>query len=312
MQRNGLKKSGGLRELGRQFARHYQLVLLLIPAIIYLVIFNYWPMYGVQISFRDYRPDYGFFGSEWLGLKHFERFLTYPDFARLISNTVTITVYRLIVHFPIPIILAIMLNEVQNRAFKKTVQTLTYMPHFISTVVVCGMITLFLNKETGVINVIIKAFGGEAYAFMTTPSAYPHIHVWSGIWQNAGYATIIYIATLSQVDASVVEAAIVDGASHVKRIWHVDIPHLMPTVIIQLLMSLGTMLTVGYEKVLLLQNDLNMETADVISTYVYRVGLLGGQFSYTSAIGLINTFINLALLLVFNAISRKYSETSMF
>ena len=305
-------RKSSLKDLGRQFARHYQLVLLLIPAIIYLVIFSYWPMYGVQISFRDYRPDYGFFGSEWLGLKHFERFLTYPDFARLISNTVTITVYRLIVHFPIPIILAIMLNEVQNRAFKKTVQTLTYMPHFISTVVVCGMITLFLNKETGVINVIIKALGGEAYAFMTTPSAYPHIHVWSGIWQNAGYATIIYIATLSQVDASVVEAAIVDGASHVKRIWHVDIPHLMPTVIIQLLMSLGTMLTVGYEKVLLLQNDLNMETADVISTYVYRVGLLGGQFSYTSAIGLINTFINLALLLIFNSISRKYSETSMY
>jgi len=312
VQRNELKKSGGLRELGRQFAKHYQLVLLLIPAIIYLLIFSYWPMYGVQISFRDYRPDYGFFGSEWLGLKHFERFLTYPDFARLISNTITITVYRINVNFPIPIVLAIMLNEVQNRAFKKTVQTLTYMPHFISTVVVCGMITMFLNKDTGIINILIKAFGGEAYAFMTTPSAYPHIHVWSGVWQNAGYATIIYIATLSQVDASIVEAAVVDGASHIKRIWHVDIPHLMPTVIIQLLMSLGTLLTVGYEKVILLQNDLNMEKADVISTYVYRVGLLGGQFSYTSAIGLINTFINLALLLVFNSISRKYSETSMF
>ena len=146
-----------------------------------------------------------------------------------------------------------MLNEVQNRAFKKTVQTLTYMPHFISTVVVCGMITMFLDKNTGIINIIIKAFGGEAYAFMTTPSAYPHIHVWSGVWQNAGYATIIYIATLSQVDTSIVEAAVVDGANHVKRIWHVDIPHLMPTVIIQLLMSLGTLLTVGYEKVLLLQ-----------------------------------------------------------
>jgi len=189
---------------------------------------------------------------------------------------------------------------------------ITYIPHFISTVVICGMITMFMDRDAGVVNLVIKALGGEAYPFMTTPSAYPHIHVWSGVWQNAGWGTIIYLASLSQVDTSVTEAAIVDGASRIKRIWHVDLPHLAPTIVIQFLMSIGSLFNVGYEKILLLQNDLNMETADVISTYIYRVGLLNGQFSYTSAIGLINTAINLSLLLTFNAISRKVTETSVF
>lgn len=295
-----------------QFRKHYQLVLLLLPALIYLAIFNYWPIYGVQIAFRSYQPAHGFFGSEWLGLRHFYRFLNYPDFWRLIENTISITVYRLAAGFPIPILIAIMINETRNRAFKKTVQLITYIPHFISTVVICGMISLFMDRESGVFNAIGAYFGLQRTAFLTIPDMYPHIHVWSGIWQNTGWGTIIYLAALSQVDTQVTEAAIMDGASRIRRIWHVDIPYIVPTIIIQFLLSVGSLFNVGFEKVLLLQNDLNMETADVISTYVYRVGLINGQFSYTTAIDLFNTVINLTLLILFNAVARKLTETSMF
>lgn len=295
-----------------QLRRHWQLLLLLLPSLVYLVIFQYWPMYGVQIAFRDYNPVLGFFNSKWLGLKHFDRFLNYPDFWRLIRNTLSITIYRLLAGFPLPILIAIMINETRTLAFKRVVQMITYIPHFISTVVLCGMVALFLDRDAGIFNLIGSAFGKERVAFLTVPKYFQHIHVWSGIWQNTGWGTIIYLAALSQVDTQVVEAALVDGATRVKRIAHVDLPHLIPTIVIQFLLSIGSLLNIGFEKVMLLQNDLNMETSDVISTYVYRNGLLGGQFSYTAAIDLFNTTINLLLLILFNRISRRLTETSMY
>lgn len=296
----------------KQFRRHWQLILLLLPSMVYLIIFHYWPMYGVQIAFRDFNPVLGFVESKWLGLRHFDRFLNYPDFIRLIRNTLSITVYRLLAGFPIPILIAIMINETRSHAFKRTVQMVTYIPHFISTVVLCGMVALFLDREAGLFNLIGSFFGKEPVAFLTVPRYFQHIHVWSGIWQNTGWGTIIYLAALSQVDTQVVEAALVDGATRMQRIAHVDLPHLTPTIVIQFLLSIGSLLNIGFEKVLLLQNDLNMETSDVISTYVYRNGLLGGQFSYTSAIDLFNTTINLLLLILFNRISSRATETSMY
>ena len=294
------------------FRRYWQLYLLLIPSLIYMIVFAYWPMYGVQIAFRNYSPVKGFWGSQWVGLKHFIRFINYPDFWRLIRNTLGITIYRLIASFPIPIILAVMINEVNNRHFKRTIQMVTYIPHFISTVVLCGMIALFLDREAGIFNLVGSRLGLKSVAFLTVPRYFKHIFVWSGIWQNTGWGTIIYLAALSQVDTQVMEAAIIDGASRMQRIWHVNLSHLLPTIVIQLLLSIGRLLSVGFEKILLLQNDLNMEASDVISTYVYRTGLLGGQFSYTAAIDLFNTVINLILLILFNWLARRLTETSVY
>lgn len=296
----------------KQFQRHWQLLLLLLPSFVYLIIFHYWPMYGVQIAFRDYNAVLGFFDSKWIGVRNFERFLNYPDFWRLVRNTLNITIYRLLAGFPFPVIIAIMINETRSQAYKRVVQVVTYIPHFISTVVLCGMVALFLDRDAGIFNLIGSLFGKEHVAFLTVPKYFQHIHVWSGIWQNTGWGTIIYLAALSQVDTQVVEAALVDGASRMQRIVHVDLPHLTPTIVIQFLLSIGSLLNIGFEKVLLLQNDLNMETSDVISTYVYRNGLLGGQFSYTSAIDLFNTVINLLLLVLFNRISKRFTDTSMY
>ena len=301
-----------LRKNFIEIRRHWRLLLLLLPSFVYLIIFHYWPMYGVQIAFRDYNPVLGIFNSRWLGLKHFYRFLNYPDFWRLIRNTLSITIYRLLAGFPLPILISIMINEASSKGFKRTVQMVTYIPHFISTVVLCGMVALFLDRNAGLFNIIRSLFGKEHIAFLSVPQYFQHIHVWSGIWQNTGWGTIIYLAALSQVDTQVVEAALVDGASRIQRIAHVDVPHLIPTIVIQFLLSIGSLLNIGFEKVLLLQNDLNMEASDVISTYVYRNGLLGGQFSYTSAIDLFNTTINLLLLILFNRIARRLTETSMF
>lgn len=294
------------------YRRYWQLYILLIPSLIYLIIFSYWPMYGLQIAFRNYNPVKGFTGSAWVGMKHFIRFFNHPDFWRLIGNTLTITVYRLLANFPIPIMLAIMINEVRNRPFKRVVQMVTYIPHFISTVVLCGMVALFMDREVGIFNIIGNKLGADSVAYLTVPAYFKHIYVWSGVWQHAGWGTIIYLASLSQVDSEVTEAALMDGVTRMQRIWHVDLPHLRPTIVIQFLLSIGSLLSIGFEKALLLQNDLNMEASDVISTYVYRTGLLGGQFSYTTAIDLFNTVINLLLLLVFNWLSRKLTETSVY
>jgi putative aldouronate transport system permease protein len=296
----------------RDVIRDYQLYLLLLPAVVYILVFHYWPMYGVQIAFKDFRASLGIWGSEWVGFRHFVRFFQSPNFLQLIRNTLGLSVYSLVAGFPIPIILAILLNEVRSTALKKTVQTTIYAPHFISTVVMAGMIVMFLNHDKGIINHLVALLGGDRADYMTQPKWFPTIYVFSGIWQNAGWGTIIYFAALSTIDPQVVEAAMIDGASRLQKIWHIDLPGIAPTITILLIMNLGGLLSVGFEKVLLLQNALNMETADVISTYVYRVGLLGAQFSYSSAIGLFNSVINFVLLLAANGLARRSGQTSLW
>ncbi|MCL2834203.1 MAG: ABC transporter permease subunit [Treponema sp.] len=294
------------------FKRYYQLYFLLLPALVYIIIFHYIPMYGVQIAFKDFSPSRGIWDSRWVGMKNFLKFWRYPMFWDILRNTLTISIYQLAAGFPVPILLAIMINEVQSRAYKKTVQMITYAPHFISMVVLCGMITLFLNKQTGMINNIVAFTGGQRLDYMTSPNWFKTIYVFSGVWQNAGWGTIIYLAALSGVDPELIEAAKIDGASRLQKIWYIDIPAILPVIIILLIMQSGQIMSVGFEKILLLQNPVNMTSSDVIATYVYRNGLLQAQYSFASAIGLFNNIINLILLITVNTITSRLSQMSLW
>lgn len=288
------------------------LYLLLLPAVLYIAVFNYGPMYGIQIAFKDFRASRGIWGSSWVGFKHFIRFFNYLDFWKIIGNTAGLSLYGIIAGYPFPILLALMLNEVNNQKFKKTVQLVTYAPHFLSTVVECGLILIFLNQSTGIINHMIAALGGERVAFMTSPQWFKTIYVFTGVWKNTGWNTIIYLATLSGVSQDCIEAARVDGASRLRVMFHINLPHILPTMIILLILSTGNILSVGFEKVFLLQNDLNMSSASIISTYTYRVGLMGGEFSYSAAIGMFNSVVNVVILLLVNTASSRLSGTSLF
>ena len=247
-----------------------------------------------------------------MGLKHFSRFFTGFHFRRILLNTLGISLYQLIAGFPVPIILALALNEIRNRAFQKSVQMITYAPHFLSTVVMCGMVITFLNPEYGIINTFIEMLGGESIYFITKPEYFKTIYVSSGIWQNMGWSSIIYIAALANVSQELHEAAIMDGASRLKRIWHINVPCILPTVIILLILNTGKIMEVGFEKVFLLQNSLNMESSDVIATYVYRSGIVGAQFSFATAVGLFNSVVNFAILVSVNRISKRFLETSLW
>lgn len=288
------------------------LYIMILPVTLYFIIFSYWPMYGVQIAFKNFNAAKGIMGSPWVGFYHFERFFRSYHFVNLIRNTITLNVYQLIASFPAPIILALLLNEVTNNKFKRVVQTVTYAPHFLSTVVIAGMLTTFLSPRTGIVNHLIEALGGERIYFMGEPFWFKHVYVWSGVWQHTGWNAIIYLATLTSVDQQLHEAAIIDGANKIQRIWYINIPTIMPTVIILLILNLGQIMNVGFEKVFLLQNDLNMKSSDVISTYVYRMGLLGAQYSFSAAVGLFNSIINFILIIIVNYISRKVSEVSLW
>lgn len=292
--------------------RNWTLYLMILPVIAYFIIFHYWPMYGVQIAFKNYNVAKGITGSPWAGFRHFERFFKSYHFWPLIRNTVTLSLYTLIASFPTPIILALLLNEVTNSKFKRTVQTVTYAPHFLSTVVLVGMLTTFLSPRSGIINHIIEALGGERVYFMGEPAWFKHLYVWSGVWQHTGWNAIIYLAALTSISPELHEAAIIDGASKLQRIWHINIPGILPTAIILLILNLGRIMNVGFEKVFLLQNDLNMKASDVISTYVYRTGLLGAQYSYSAAVGLFNSVINFALIIIVNSISRRITEVGLW
>lgn len=295
----------------RVYAYRY-LYLLLLPAVLYIAVFHYGPMYGVQIAFKDYRTSRGILGSDWVGLKHFIRFFQYVDFWTIIRNTVGLSVYGIIVGFPLPVLLSLMLNELNNQRFKKTVQLVTYAPYFISTVVECGLILIFLNPSTGIINHMLAALGGPRIPFMTSPQWFKTVYVFTGVWKNTGWNTIIYLAALSSVSQDCIEAAHVDGASRLRIMFHINLPHILPTMIILLILSTGNILSVGFEKVFLLQNDLNMSTANIISTYTYRVGLMGGEFSYSSAISVFNSIVNVIILTTVNALARRVTETSLF
>lgn len=296
----------------RLLKRNWVLYLFVLPAVAYVIIFNYIPMYGIQIAFKDYRAGLGIWGSPWAGLKWFNRFFSSPNCWTLIKNTLTISLYSLIAGFPFPIILALILNYTKSMKFKRFAQTITYMPYFISTVVLVGMISLFFSPSSGFINTIIKAFGGEAIYFLGDPKLFKHIYVWSGIWQGMGYSSIIYIAALSGVSPELHESARIDGANIVQRMWHIDIPTILPTVVILLVMNVGSIANVGYEKVYLMQNSLNLSTSEVISTYVYKVGLESAQFSFSTAIGLMTTVINFILLIIANTTANKLTGSGLW
>lgn len=290
----------------------WQLYVLLAPTVLYLFIFCYLPMLGIQIAFRDYTAAGGIWNSTWVGWKHFTKFFSSVQFQTLIMNTLKISVYSLIWGFPLPIILALFINECRFRRLRKIVQSLTYAPYFISTVVLVSMLTLFLNEDTGIVNLLVEAFGGKPQNFMGNAKAFRSIYIISGIWQSCGWSSIIYIAALSGVDIQLHEAARIDGAGRAQRTWYVDLPSIMPTVITVLILNCGRILSVGYEKVFLMQNTMNQSVSEVISTYVYKVGLLGAQYSYTTAISLFNSVINIIVLVAVNQIAKRTSEVSLF
>lgn len=261
-------------------------------------------MYGLQIAFKDFRAVDGILGSEWVGFEHFTEFFDSYYFWDLIQNTLGINLYALAL-FPISIIVALSLNELRDGRFKKTAQTITYAPHFISVVVFAGMIIAFLDPKTGIVNNFIKSLGFDPISFMTSPAWFKSIFVWSNEWQNLGWGAIIYLAALAGVDPQLHESAKVDGATRLQRIWHVNLPSIMPTIIILLILNMGTMMSIGFEKILLLQNELNMDASQVIQTYVYEAGLLHGQYSYSTAVGFFNSLINFLLLILFNQLARR-------
>lgn len=300
---------GSLRS---RIRRDRQLYFMLVPVMAYFIIFKYWPMYGVQIAFRQFVATKGISGSQYIGLANFDRFFRSAFFWRLIRNTITINITTLVFSFPAPIILAIMINETTRHRFAKTVQMVTYAPHFLSMTVIVGMMNLLFATQSGIVNILLKKLGLEAIPFLTKANCFLPLYVASGIWQQTGWNSVIYIAAIAGIDYTLYEAAYLDGAGTLQRIWHVTLPCIKPTIVILLIMRMGSMMNVGFEKVFLMSNDLNREMADVISTYVYRIGLAGGDFSYSSAVDLFTSVINFGLLVLVNRISRKLNETSLW
>jgi len=292
------------KSLGQKILDNWQLYLLLLVPVVLTFVYKYIPMYGIQIAFRDFKASRGYMGSEWVGLYWFERFFSAPTFGRMIVNTVLISLYSLLWSFPVPIILSLMINQLRSAKYKRVVQTVLYAPHFISVMVICGMIRIFLSPSGGLLNLIL----GTSVDFLTESSAFRTIYVASGIWQDAGWGCIIYLATLANVDPGLYEAAKVDGASVFQRIKNIDLPALLPMAILNLIMAAGGLMNVGFEKVWLLQTDLNKATSDVIAVYVYEQGIQNAKYSYSTAVGLFNTVVNIVLLLIVNKIASKASD----
>ncbi|TQS71082.1 sugar ABC transporter permease [Ornithinibacillus gellani] len=305
-----LKQSRGYK-IKKKFVANWQLYLFLLPVMTYFFIFHYIPMYGIQIAFKDYFANLGIFGSPWVGFEHFERFFNSYYFWRLLKNTLILNTYMLIL-FPLPIIFALSLNELRNGPFKKWSQTLTYAPHFVSVVVVVGMLVAFLDPNTGLVNHFVRLLGMKPIPFLTAPEWFRHIFVWSGQWQSLGWGTIIYLAALAGVNPELHEAAKVDGATRMQRILKINLPSIMPTIVVLFILNIGNFMQIGFEKVLLMQNNLNSETSDIIQTYVYETGILQGQYSFAAAIGLFESIINIILLVTVNQIARKVSDNSLW
>lgn len=290
----------------------WQLYVLLIPALASLLIFSYGPMYGIQLAFKDYMPFDGITGSPWVGFQHFTRFFSTPDAWQIIWNTFAISLYSLIVGFPIPVILALGLNQLRSLKLKKTIQTVTYAPYFISTVVMVGMLNIFLSTDGGLFNQIVKLFGKDPILFMGQESYWRHIYVWSGVWQSMGWNAVIYIAALAGVSPELHEAAVMDGATKFQRIRFIDLPTIMPTIVITLILSCGSIMGVGFEKAYLMQNPLNLGTSEIISTYIYKVGLIEADYGFSTAVGLFNSIINCILLLSVNKVSKRIGQASLW
>lgn len=292
------------KPLKQRLVENWQLYLLLLIPVVITIVYKYGPMYGIQIAFRDFTASRGIWGSEWVGFEWFERFFSSPNCGRMIVNTVLISLYSLLWSFPVPIILALALNQLRFHKLKRVVQTVLYAPHFISTMIICGMLRIFLSPSGGLINLLL----GTSVDFINQSSMFRTIYIASGIWQEAGWGTIIYLATLSSVDTSLYEAAKVDGASVFQRILHIDLPALVPMAVLQLILSASNLMNVGFEKIYLLQTDLNKPVSDTIAVYVYEQGILGAEYSYSTAIGLFNTAVNIVLLIVVSRIAKKASD----
>ena len=300
------------KRISEELKRNYILYLMAIPILLYFALFCYLPMSGLVIAFKRYSVAQGVFGSPWVGLKNFQDFFTGVYFGRVIKNTLLISFYNLIFGFPAPIIFALLINELKGQKFKKLVQTITYLPHFISLVVICGIITNFFSTN-GVVTQLISLFGGENMNYIGSANHFRTIYVITDIWQGIGWSSIIYLAALSGIDAELYEAASIDGAGKMRKIWHITIPGIMSTVIILLIMRIGQLLSVGHEKIILLYGPATYETADVISSFIYRRGLQeANQYSFSAAVGMFSSVINLIVLFVANKFSRKVSETSLF
>lgn len=297
--------------IARDLKQNYFKYLLIVPVMVWLILFCYKPMYGVLIAFQDYRPRLGFLGSKWIGFENFRRFFSDPFFGRVLRNTLTISISTIFFSFPVPIILALLLNEVKATWFKRIAQTVTYLPHFIALVVVCAMVSQFVQTD-GIINDIIELFGGERRNLLSEQNAFVPIYIVSGLWKEMGWNSIIYLAALSSIDQEQYEAAKIDGAGRLQQMLHITLPGLLPTISLLLIMKLGTVMSVGYEKILLLYQPLTYEVADVISTYSYRKGILGNSFSYGTAIDLFNSVVNIIVLTISNKLSKKFGQSGLF
>jgi len=310
-QKNAIRNTR-FQDLGKYIAKNYDLYLMFLPTLIYFIVFHYLPMYGVQIAFRDFLPSRGILGSQWVGLKHFLRFFGTYKAKEIILNTVVISFYQILAGFPMPIILALLLNQLPSRKYRRVVQTVTYAPHFISIMVLVGMMKVFLSPTFGIAGHLIRALGGSPLPYLSEPEYFRHLYVWSGVWQNMGYGSVIYFAALSAINPELHEAAIVDGATKLQRIRHIDIPGILPAIIILLILNFGRIMTVGFQKAYLMQDSRNIVNSEIIATYVYKVGLIDGRFSFSAAVGLFNNVVNFILLVTINQISRRVSETSLW
>ncbi len=304
-------KKSLMQRIRRELVVNRYNFLLLAPVLLYYIRFHYWPMYGAQIAFRDYSPAKGILSSPWVGFQYFQQFFTSYYFGRLIVNTVKLSVFNLLWGFPAPVLLALLLNEVTHQGFKRVVQTITYLPHFISLVVICGIILDF-TKLDGVVNQLIALFGGEPISFMLSPQWFRTVYISTSIWQEIGWGSIIYLSTISSIPQDLYEAAEMDGAGRILQTIHITLPGITPTITVLLILRVGRLMSLGYEKVLLLYNESTYETADIISTYVYRRGILNAEYSFSAAVGLFNSVINLFLVVAVNYISGKVSENSLW
>ncbi len=295
------------KKSGKSLKNNWELYLFVLPALLYILFYCYYPMYGVQIAFRNYRVSEGITGGKWVGLEHFVKFLGNPVSWELIRNTLSISLLALVIGFPAPILFALIVNELKGKKFRRAVQTISYAPHFISTVVLVSMLTAFLDPSTGIINKLLGTIGVGPFQFMSRSDWFAGVYVLSDIWQHMGWNAVIYLAALAGIDYELHEAAMMDGASRLRRIWHINLPGILPTIAILLILQTGNLMTVGFEKVFLLQNPLNLETSEIISTFVYKMGLQYRQYSYSTAIGLFNSAVNLILLVSVNFCAKKVS-----
>lgn len=300
------------KNIGKVLKSKWQLLVMFAVPLIWYIIFCYIPMYGIQLAFRDYNPRLGYLGSPFVGLQWFRQFFSSYYWMDIIWNTFSISLYSIVIGFPVPIILAIIINELPGKKFKKILQNITYIPHFISVVVLCGMLYLFLSPQYGILNTILGAFGAEPVGFLESSKYFKGVYVLSEVWQESGWSSIIYIAALAGIDPALYEAAKIDGAGRMKRIIHISLPGITPTIVTLLILKIGQIMSIGFEKAYLLQNDLNLKSSEIISTLVYKQGILQGNIGYATAVGLMNSCLNLLLIILANKFCKKFFDTSLW